>query len=358
MDKPKKKLSAKAKTLITIGVVLGVLLLVVLIGFLILHGYISKIQYDPGTQSIVDSIPEDDDGESSQPDSPASDINDLESKVESNYNNNKIPLAYDKDVFNIMLIGSDTRISGHWSRSDTMMLVSINKKTHKIIVTSLLRDIYVQIPEINKSNRLNAATAFGGPALLLKTVEENFRVKVDRYMAVDFFSFIDIIDQLGGIELELTQAEVDVANNYIREINRLTNKPKDDGLLTAPGLQNVTGKQALGYARNRYSGGGGDFGRTNRQRIVLEKMFDKVKGQSITQLDKLMNTFLPKVKTNLETGELYSLVLGLPEYTGYEIDSWAVPMSGAYKYMRVNGASVLGIDFDKCIAEMHKRIYG
>lgn len=187
MDKPKKKLSAKAKTLITIGVVLGVLLLVVLIGFLILHGYISKIQYDPGTQSIVDSIPEDDDGESSQPDSPASDINDLESKVESNYNNNKIPLAYDKDVFNIMLIGSDTRISGHWSRSDTMMLVSINKKTHKIIVTSLLRDIYVQIPEINKSNRLNAATAFGGPALLLKTVEENFRVKVDRYMAVDFF---------------------------------------------------------------------------------------------------------------------------------------------------------------------------
>lgn len=87
-------------------------------------------------------------------------------------------------------------------------------------------------------------------------------------------------------------------------------------------------------------------------------MFDKVKGQSITQLDKLMNTFLPKVKTNLETGELYSLVLGLPEYTGYEIDSWAVPMSGAYKYMRVNGASVLGIDFDKCIAEMHKRIYG
>ena len=177
-------------------------------------------------------------------------------------------------------------------------------------------------------------------------------------MAVDFFSFIDIIDQLGGIELELTQAEVDVANNYIHEINRLTNKPKDDGLLTAPGLQNVTGKQALGYARNRYSGGGGDFGRTNRQRIVLEKMFDKVKGQSITQLDKLMNTFLPKVKTNLETGELYSLVLGLPEYTGYEIDSWAVPMSGAYKYMRVNGASVLGIDFDKCIAEMHKRIYG
>lgn len=354
-DTRKKKMSGKKKALIAGGIVVGVLLLCVLILFLIIRGYLKKVQYDPGDQSLVDSLPQVD--ESAGPDSPASEIDKLESDAQSNIENNKTPLAYDKDVFNVMLIGSDTRVSGRWGRSDTMMLLSINKKTNKIVVTSLLRDIYLNIPGVSQGNRLNTATAYGGPSLLMKTVEQNFRIKVDKYVAVDFYNFIDIIDHLGGIELDLNQSEVDIANKYIREINRLTGKNQNDGLLTAPGVQTVTGKQALGYARNRY-GGGGDFSRTNRQRIVLEKCFDKVKNQSVGKLGSLLNTFLPMVRTNLTEGEMFSLIWDMPKFAGYEVDSWSVPMSGAYKYMTVRGMSVLGIDFDKCVAEMQKRIYG
>ena len=354
-DTRKKKMSGKKKALIAGGIVVGVLLLCVLILFLIIRGYLKKVQYDPGDQSLVDSLPPED--ESAGPDSPASEIDKLESDAQSNIENNKTPLAYDKDVFNVMLIGSDTRVSGRWGRSDTMMLLSINKKTNKIVVTSLLRDIYLNIPGVSQGNRLNTATAYGGPSLLMKTVEQNFRIKVDKYVAVDFYNFIDIIDHLGGIELDLNQSEVDIANKYIREINRLTGKNQNDGLLTAPGVQTVTGKQALGYARNRY-GGGGDFSRTNRQRIVLEKCFDKVKNQSVGKLGSLLNTFLPMVRTNLTEGEMFSLIWDMPKFAGYEVDSWSVPMSGAYKYMTVRGMSVLGIDFDKCVAEMQTRIYG
>lgn len=351
----RKKLSGKKKTLIAGGIIIGILLLLVLLAVLVIKGYLSKVHYDPGDQSLVDSLPPDDDA--SGPDSPLSEIDELNSRVESALNNKKIPLAYDKDVFNIMLIGSDTRVSGSWGRSDTMMLISINKKTKKTVITSLLRDIYIKIPGVSLPNRLNTATAYGGPNLLLKTVQENFRIKIDKYIAVDFYSFIDIIDKLGGIELELNQSEVDIANKYIREINKLTGKDQNDGLLTTPGIQTVTGKQALGYARNRY-GGGGDFSRTNRQRIVLEKCFDKIKNQSVTKLIGLLDIILPKVTTNMKQGELFSLVLDMPTYSGYTVDSWSVPMKGAYKYMTVRKMSVLGIDFDKCIDEMHKRIYG
>ena len=91
---------------------------------------------------------------------------------------------------------------------------------------------------------------------------------------------------------------------------------------------------------------------------MLEKCFDKVKNQSVGKLGSLLNTFLPMVRTNLTEGEMFSLIWDMPKFAGYEVDSWSVPMSGAYKYMTVRGMSVLGIDFDKCVAEMQKRIYG
>lgn len=155
-DTRKKKMSGKKKALIAGGIVVGVLLLCVLILFLIIRGYLKKVQYDPGDQSLVDSLPP---GGWNPLDRipPASEIDKLESDAQSNIENNKTPLAYDKDVFNVMLIGSDTRVSGRWGRSDTMMLLSINKKTNKIVVTSLLRDIYLNIPGVSQGNRLNTA---------------------------------------------------------------------------------------------------------------------------------------------------------------------------------------------------------
>lgn len=355
MRNPKRKMRAKKKIVIIISSVVGVMLILCLSGYLIIDGYLNKVKYDPGVQCLTSEISTEPNDTTS--DSPQSKIDVLNSQVEENLKNDSTPLMYDKDVYNILLIGSDTRNAGGSGRSDSMILVSINKKTSKIIMTSLLRDIYLQIPDISEGNRINAANAFGGPALLLQTIQQNFKIKVDKYIAVDFYSFIDIIDKVGGVNIDISDAEVKVANNYIGEINYLKHLHGDDGKFTSAGKQNMTGKQALGFTRIRYVGNG-DFGRTDRQRMVLDQVFSKVKTQNLVQLNDLLNTFLPEVTTNLSKGELFSLVLSMPTYSKYQVESWHVPVDGAFSYLSIRRMSVLGIDFPKTIAEMQKKIYG
>jgi LCP family protein required for cell wall assembly len=113
-----------------------------------------------------------------------------------------VPIAYDDNVLNIMLVGSDSRTMTDWSRSDVMILVSINKNTKKIVMTSLMRDIYLYVQGVGY-NRLNVAYAYGGPDLLLSTVQESFKVKVDQFVAVNFFSFIKVVDDLGGVDIDV-----------------------------------------------------------------------------------------------------------------------------------------------------------
>lgn len=356
MRNPQKvKMSKKKKIGIIIGSVVGVMLILCLSCYLVIDGYLSKVKYDPGIQCLASEISLEPKDTSS--DSPQSQIDTLNSQVEKNLKNNSTSLMYNDNVYNILLIGSDTRKAGGSGRSDSMILVSINKKTSKIIMTSLLRDIYLQIPGVSEGNRLNAANAFGGPALLLQTIQQNFKIKVDKYIAVDFYSFIDIIDKIGGVNIDISEDEVKVANSSISEINHLKNLPVNDGKFTSAGKQNMTGKQALGFARIRYVGNG-DFGRTDRQRMVLDQVFTKVKTQNVAQLNDLLNIFLPEVTTNLSKGELFSLVLSMPTYSKYPVESWHVPVEGDFSYLSIRNMSVLGIDFPETIAEMQKRIYG
>jgi polyisoprenyl-teichoic acid--peptidoglycan teichoic acid transferase len=352
----KTKYGGKKKAAIIVGSITGALVILCLCGYLIINGYLNKIKYDPGVEALASEI-------SSEPDdppesySPKTEIDAMNRQAEQNLSMSSTPILYDKDVFNVLLIGSDTRTAGGRGRSDSMILVSINKKTSKITATSLLRDIYLQIPGVSQGNRLNTANAFGGPALLLDTIQQNFKIKVDKYIAVDFFSFMDIVDKVGGVEINVTDPEIKVANSYIQGINTLKGLPENDGELTLAGKQTLTGKQALSYARIRYVGNG-DFERTDRQRLVLGYVFSKIKTRNISQLNDLLNTFLPEVTTNLSKSELFSLILSMPSYTNYTIDSWRVPVDESFSYLSIRGMSVLGIDFSKNIAEMRKRIYG
>ncbi len=352
----KTKIVTKRKVMIIAGSIAGVILILCLSGYLIINGYLDKIKYDPGVKPLASEISSEP-GDNTESDSPREEIDAFNRQVEENLSINSTPLLYDKDVFNVLLIGSDTRVAGSTGRSDSMILISINKKTSKIIATSLLRDIYLQIPGVALGNRLNTAIAFGGPALLLNTIRQNFKINVDRYIAVDFFSFMDIIDQVGGVDIDITDAEIKVTNGYIEGINDLKGLPEDSGKLTFAGKQTLTGKQALGYARVRYVGNG-DFDRTDRQRLVLGQVFSKIKTRSISQLNDLLNAFLPEVTTNLSKSELFSLVLSIPSYKNYTIDSWRVPADGTFSYLSIRGMSVLGIDFSENRAEMQKRMYG
>jgi LCP family protein required for cell wall assembly len=352
--------------------VLGIAAIIAAAGitaYAVLHSYLNKINLvtvdqQPSPPIAEEAVPEYEDLEveaapcpaaADSIDSSGEEITAMEDKIRKNMEANQIPILQDEDVFNVLLIGSDTRTSGGNGRSDAMIVVSINKRTKTITATSILRDIYLQIPG-KKNNRINAAYALGGADLLMDTIEQNFKMPIDRYASVDFFAFVDIVDAVGGVTIEVTEKEIPVINRYVAEMNQLTGVEESLDQLTTPGIQTLNGKQALGYARNRYVGNN-DFERTARQRRVLEQIFTGAKDLNIIELNNLMKKILPQVTTNLKKGEIFSLILSMPSYIGYDLQQWSIPVQGSYSNMRIHGAAVLGIDFDKNIDEIIKRIY-
>jgi polyisoprenyl-teichoic acid--peptidoglycan teichoic acid transferase len=357
----------RRKLIIVLSVILGGLFLSLITLFFLLHSYINKMNLvtnaeTTDTETLDESAlaTEEEviapDADPNIPEVSEQEIVTLEEELQKNLEENSTPIRYDKDVFNVLLIGSDTRKSGGNGRSDAMILISINKKGKTITVTSFLRDIYLQIPGKINGNRLNAAYAFGGADLLMDTMEQNFKVQVDRYASIDFYAFIDVVDAVGGVTLDVTNKEIPIINNYIKEINRLTGKPEDTDCLTQPGTLLLNGKQALGYTRNRYIGT--DFERTARQRRVLEQIFTKVKKLDFAKLSNLLKIILPEVTTNLKEGEILTLLLSLPSYINYNLDQWSIPMKGSYTSIKVRGMDVLEINFDENVVELQRRVYG
>ncbi|HHV13336.1 MAG TPA: LCP family protein [Clostridiales bacterium] len=263
--------------------------------------------------------------------------------------------AKDKEVYNVLVIGCDSRKALGSGRSDTMILISVNKNKRKVIMTSFLRDIYLGIPD-HGDNRLNAAYAYGGEELLIRTIEDNFKVDIDNYVAVDFYAFIDAVDAIGGIELDISEEEIPIINEYIKEMNYLNGMEEGDGLLVEPGNYVLNGKQTLGYVRNRYIGT--DFERTNRQRIVLQKVFEKVKKSSLAEIKTLLDEVLPQITTNISEGRIMSLLFALPVYKNYTMEPWSIPVEGSYSLVKIRRMDVIGIDFDKNREELKQRVYG
>ena len=206
------------------------------------------------------------------------------------------------------------------------------------------------------NNRINAAYAYGGADLLVETVEKNFKIQIDRYASVDFFVFMDIVDQMGGVELEISDEEFLVANAYINELNELLDEPYGTDWLPGGGLHHLNGKQALGYSRIRYVGDA-DFERTGRQRAVLEQIFNKVKNYNLIELNNLLNIILPEVTTDLTEGETITLALGMNAYKKYDLKQYRLPYDGTWRDMRIKGMAVLGIDFEENVRNLKRDLY-
>lgn len=263
---------------------------------------------------------------------------------------------YATDTFNLMLIGVDSRKDSFSGRSDSMILFSIDKKEKKVTMTSFLRDIYLSIPK-RGGNRLNAAYAYGGMDLLTETIKANFGITVDRCVAVNFYLVMDFVDAVGGIDLDLTAAEIKVMNNYIREQNGLLGYPAEKDLMPeADGSYHVYGNQALAYARVRYVGT--DFARTGRQRTVIGKCLDKAKTMNFGELAELAEVFLPQVSTNLTEGDCASLLLMLLNVKDYEMQSMVIPTDGTWNYAQIRGMSVITVDFDANAKAWHELVDG
>ena len=263
----------------------------------------------------------------------------------------------EEDVVNILLIGSDSRTGGNDGRSDAMILLSISKETKTIYMTSLLRDMYVEIPGY-KGNRLNAAYSYGGAELLMDTIEHNFDISVNRYMLVNFEAFANLVDAVGGIELELSKEEVEYVNGYLWEYNIITGKPEGTDYMdtSISGMVHLNGPQALAYTRNRYLGT--DFGRTERQRKVLSAVIGKLPGAVLTNSKELFDGLMPNLTTNLTKGECYSLSFLAAQALGYEIVQGSIPLEGTYRNATIRNMSVLEVDFEANKKYIQENIYG
>ena len=248
---------------------------------------------------------------------------------------------------NILLVGLDSRKDNYTGRSDSMILCTINKKSKKFVMTSFLRDSYVSIPGHGK-DKLNAAYALGGSNLLANTIYENYGIVVDRTAVFNFLFVIDIIDYLGGVTVDVTADELPYLNMYIHDQNEelynLAN-PNKGQIHSGPGTYTLDGNQALGYARIRYVGT--DVARSERQRLVLSQCIDKCKKLSTGQLNEMMTLFLPRIKTDLTSGDCLSLITTLLRAGSYESGSMAIPTDGTWKDAKVGNQEVIKItDFD------------
>lgn len=259
---------------------------------------------------------------------------------------NKDQSEADKKTFNILLVGVDSRKNTYTGRSDTMIILSINKSSKKVVMTSLLRDSYVAIPG-HGYNKLNAAFAKGGTKLLTQTIYDNYHIAIDRTAVINFMFVVDLIDAVGGVEINVKQPELQYLNMYTYDQNwevfgMKNNLNKDR--ISSPGTYNLNGNQALGYARIRYVGS--DFGRTERQRIVLGKVMEKAEDMSVSELSDLANEFLPRVRTDLSQTDIASLLTTLLRAKNYEIKSMALPVEGTYASGTVGNMSVLKVNFE------------
>ena len=332
MEEQNKK---KRTTKIVVCVILGIVLAAVLAVTFFAQYLLGKLNYadrsQPSlSQEEIDAI-QNGDGETVDPNFNGPNLNGDEIDWGEVY----ATIGGDDNIVNVMLIGQDRRPGEDRARSDSMILVTFNKEKKTITMTSFMRDLYVKIPGGYLDNRINVSYSLGGIELLNQTLLENFGVVVDATVEVDFGQFRKIIDLLGGVQIELDEAEA-------RYINKKMNTRDVE-----PGLQTLNGRQALWYARNRSTGGTSDFGRTNRQRTVLNALIEAYKNKPLTEMVGLLDDILPLITTDLTQGEIINYVIALfPMFSECEIVTQHIPVQGGYYDATIRGMQVLVPNMD------------
>ena len=243
-----------------------------------------------------------------------------------------------KKIKNIALFGIDSEDGV--GRSDSTMIATIDPVHDKLKITSIMRDSYVNIDGYGY-DKLNHAYAYGGAELSIKTINQNFGLNIEDFVAVDFASLPKVIDILGGIELDITDEELQYINGYIDDIN------SKDGTysphISYAGPQHVDGVQALAYSRIRYTSGG-DYERTRRHRTVLEQLFNKALTVSPTQYPTIINQLLPYVKTNLGATDILSLATKVATMGGGTLEQDRFPRDGYGEGQMIDGVYYLVFD--------------
>ena len=245
--------------------------------------------------------------------------------------------AYSDSVINIALFGIDAE-DGGVGRSDSIIIATIDTTHKKLKLISIMRDSYVAI-EGHGNDKLNHAYAFGGPQLAIKTLNENFDLNIDDFVAVNFTTLPKIIDMLGGVTIDITSEEV----SHIPGID-------------AAGTYTLTGEQALAYSRIRYASGG-DYVRTDRQRTVLSKVFEKVLSINFTQYPSLLSEILPMVQTNLDYSEILNLGNEVLKMGVTTLEQERFPRDGYCEGKMIDKIYYLTFDKENTVQQLHDYIF-
>lgn len=234
-----------------------------------------------------------------------------------------------KGIINFLLIGVDARNLSENCRSDSIVIATIDTTNRKLKFTTILRDTYIDIKK-HKSQKINAAYALGGPELLMDTIERAFKIKLDKYIIINFWGFEEIIDLLGGVEIEVKDYEISEINKYIGEVDKQKSLP-----IVQSGLQHLDGQQALAYARIRQVGNG-SYERAKRQREVLFKSAKKIEDIKVIQYAGILSKILPHIKTNIEPINFLNYAYTISKFGNLNVEGMQMPMSelsvgGMYK---------------------------
>ena len=347
MKNNKKSRSSGGKTaLVVLCVILGVILTALLGVTIYANRLLNRINYiNPGDQETmsreeVDAYlaTEETDPEGTEPTMDEADVDWGDE--------NPAEIGKEDHIINILLIGQDARPGEKRTRSDVMILCTFNKDTNTLVMTSFLRDLYVRIPDYG-SNKMNTAYAFGGMQLLDATMETNFGIHVDGNVEVNFEQFADIIDTLGGVELELRGDEARMINSAVK------------GSKLKAGVQRLNGDQALCYSRIRKLDSDADFSRTNRQRKVLDSLIREFKNADMATVLNLLEQIMPMITTDMKPDEIIGYATELfPLLASANIVSQRVPIDGAYVGRRIDGRSVLVADMNVTREYLHKTLLG
>ncbi|GIM29469.1 LytR family transcriptional regulator [Clostridium polyendosporum] len=258
----------------------------------------------------------------------------------------------ENDIINIAFFGIDKREDGERGNSDSTMILTIDKITKKIKMTSIMKDSYVTIDGHDK-DKLTNAFALGGPQLAIKTLNQNYGLNIKDFVAVNFGELAKIIDELGGIDINIKSYEIKELNSYIDDVNSVTNQSA--GHISKRGLHTLSGIQAVAYSRIRYSGNG-DIERTERQRTVLNAILDKIKNAGITKYPSMVNSLLPYVETSLSSVSLTKIGTDALSAGVTTITEERFPTTGYYNATTANDASYL-IKFDEDVTKSQIQNY-
>lgn len=258
---------------------------------------------------------------------------------------------------NVAFFGLDSRSGGNYSsgQSDVIMIASINNKTKDVKLVSVYRDTYLHIGD-DLYKKANSAYAKGGPARAVQMLNSNLDLNITEYVCVDFMALVEVIDALGGVEIEITDQEMKIINDSLWELEEISGETYDMyDYLWGSGVQNLTGPQATAYARIR-STAGDDFKRTSRQRIVLEAMLNKAKQSDISTLLDICKVAFDDISTSLSLTEIMDLAKDVKSYN--IVSTSGFPFDMTTKKIDGNGDCVVPISLQNNVSQLYAYLFG